>query len=263
MSENKQLLKQLNATDAEIEAFTLRLERFLNKALTKALKALEDETSKKRPNAQRTAQALGGLQSALLEAGLLKELRELEKIYGVQLREINSYLSSVVGENNILNDLDFEIAEQLIKFDTKQIANKVYAITDDLSSVIMRQVISGESPDTRGLIDKFGSRTASNIKTELNTATIAFSRSVTQRKADELGLKYYIYVGALDKLTRPFCRSRIGKVYTWDEIEKWDNGQGLPATIYLGGYNCRHDLRPISNERAKELGYGDKDSSED
>lgn len=249
MKEQKSLIRQLNATDAQIEAFIARFEAFLSENLKKILRDLASG----KQSADRAAQMLGGLQSALRSAGLGAQLSAIEKIYGTQLSHVNDYLGEVVNKDHVLNDADYTIAETLINFDTKVIANKAYALTDDLSATIMRQVITGETPDVNQLIDDLGSRTVSQIKTELNTATMAFSRSVTQAKAKSLGLKYFLYIGPDDKITRPFCKARVGKVFTLEEIEKWDNGTDLPAKQYLGGYNCRHDLRPVSEERAKEL----------
>lgn len=249
--EQRDLSRKLDATDAQIEAFISRLDKFLAENLRKLLKKI------KAGNSIEAAKALGSLQSSLVNLGLITELRQIEKVYGTTLKAIDSELGQSVDRNGVLNDLDYTVAETLITFDTRVIANKVYALTDDLSSTIMRQVITGQSPDVDSLVDTLGSRTVSQIKTELNTATIAFSRSITQKKARDLGMDLFLYVGPQDKLTRPFCKPKVGKIFTLAEINKWDNGQGLPANLYCGGYNCRHDLRPITRERAEKLGYGD------
>jgi len=251
--EIKDLNRKLDATDAQIEAFLARLDKFLAANLRKLLEKIK--TGK--PNSLETAKALGALQSSLNTLGLQKQLQGIEGVYGSLLKSIDRELSQSVDRDTVLNDVDYAVTEQLIVFDTKAVANKVYALTDDLSSTIMRQVITGQRPDVDSLVDVLGNKTVSQIKTELNTATIAFSRAITQKKADDLGMDLFLYVGPIDKVTRPFCRPKVGKIFTREEILKWDNGQGLPANIYCGGYNCRHDLRPISLERAKKLGYGD------
>jgi len=243
---------QVSLADRDIDRFVDRLDKFLSSSLRKILK----ESLKGTPNAKRAAQALGGLQSALKGLGLNDQLASLGTVYGNQLKEIEKQLRTASNKDEILNDVDIDVTHQLIVFDTNVIANKVEAVNLDLSSAIMRQVITGESPDIDSLVDSSVPTLASQVATELRTATSAFSRSINQRKADELGLNYFLYTGPIDKITRPFCRSKVGKVFTREEISKWDNHQGLPASIYLGGYNCRHDLRPISEERAKQLGYG-------
>ena len=254
MAEEQDLARKLNATDAQIEAFVARLDKFLGGNLKKILRDI------KTGKAKEAAKALGSLQSALRELGLQDVLNTLPKVYKTTLKAIDDELSASVDRDTVLNDVDRTVAEMLIKFDTNVIANKVNALTDDLSSTIMRQVITGETIDVDQYVDTLGSRTVAQIKTELNTATIAFSRSITQKKANDLGLNLFLYVGPLDKITRPFCRARVGKIYTREEINSWDNGQGLPANLYCGGYNCRHDLRPITEERAKKLGYDNQDN---
>jgi hypothetical protein len=40
-----------------------------------------------------------------------------------------------------------------------------------------------------------------------------------------------------------------------------DNGQGLDVLTSGGGYNCRHEFRPITLEFAKSLGYNPDDAN--
>ncbi len=54
----------------------------------------------------------------------------------------------------------------------------------------------------------------------------------------------YVYLGPLDRLTRPFCRAMLKRSakqpLTHVQIEKLDNGQLPNPFITGGGYNCRH-----------------------
>lgn len=248
-SERDNLRRQLNATDEQIEIFISRLDGFLQKNLRRLLKDLKAGDRA----ARETAQVLGGLQTALKELGLEDELRQLTNIYGSQLRHIGEYYADQTGKADVFSDADYATAEALINFDTSLVANKVYALTDDLGAVIFTQVVTGQTPDVDSLIDSFGSSTVANIKTEINTSTAGFSRAITQKKADDLGFDLFIYLGPDDGITRPFCEARVNKIYDKGQIAGWNNGTDLPAGIYLGGYNCRHDLRPISPERAQRL----------
>lgn len=81
-------------------------------------------------------------------------------------------------------------------------------------------------------------------------------RSTQNQFAKELGLKAFVYAGTVVKATRDFCKRRVGKVFTVEEAEKWENKrwQGKnrdynPLTD-LGGYNCLHQADFISNEEA-------------
>jgi hypothetical protein len=57
----------------------------------------------------------------------------------------------------------------------------------------------------------------------------------------------YSYHGPLDVLNRPFCRkleaeAKAGKTWTREEIDRMNNGQGLPVFTTGGGYRCRHQF---------------------
>lgn len=86
-----------------------------------------------------------------------------------------------------------------------------------------------------------------------------YDRSVGLEYAKELELNYARYAGGLIDTSRPFCKDRNRKVFHRDEIASWANldFQGKPANYDpfrdLGGYNCRHILNWISDERAKKL----------
>lgn len=73
----------------------------------------------------------------------------------------------------------------------------------------------------------------------------------TQAKifADKLGMEYAIYEGGIIKTSRKFCRDRNGKVFTKEEIEKFDPPEAKPPNYNpitdLGGYGCRHHLNWI------------------
>jgi hypothetical protein len=80
--------------------------------------------------------------------------------------------------------------------------------------------------------------------------------------ADGLGLKWFIYQGSIIKTTRTFCRKKVGKVFSTDEVEKWRNDSDLiekstkasyNPLLERGRYNCRHFIAYISEALAKKL----------
>jgi hypothetical protein len=79
-------------------------------------------------------------------------------------------------------------------------------------------------------------------------------RIANKHYADELGLKHAIYSGTIIKTTRPFCRPKVGKVFTNAEIEAWGKEEfsgkykvGYDAFAHCGGHRCRHHLSYISD----------------
>lgn len=82
-----------------------------------------------------------------------------------------------------------------------------------------------------------------------NTELFAMNRTIRKEQGQKAGLEYAKYYGALDSVTRPFCRANVGRIETWEywrSIRNDTNPQ--PPAIYGGGYNCRHSLIPMNPE---------------
>lgn len=81
----------------------------------------------------------------------------------------------------------------------------------------------------------------------------------TQQKmfADKLKMTYAIYEGGLIKTSRAFCKARNGKVFSSEEIEKFDPKEAKPPNYNpvtdLGGYGCRHHLNWVPDAVAFAL----------
>lgn len=253
----KQARKNFSASDAQIKAFTDRLDKFLFRYLSQLLGPIEQSPQKQ----AEAAQILGSLESSLRELGLTDELNKLEIVYGTQIKRIRD-LFEATGVRKVFSDIDVQIVKNLIDFDISAVANQVTNYVGDVRSTMMRSVLAGETPDFAAMHDTLGTRLASNLDAEINTLTAGFSRAVTVGKAKELGFDLFVYIGPDDKVTRPFCRHVLEKdppIYTTAEIQalngRSDAPEGLDVFAYGGGYNCRHDWRPITEEEARKLGW--------
>ena len=100
------------------------------------------------------------------------------------------------------------------------------------------------------------------IKQQAHDTLWQFTRNYQQAVSADLGIEHYLYAGTQIATSRDFCKSRIGKVYTKEEVESWVglNWSGkVPSTsivsifVYAGGYNCRHTFRPISKNLYDKL----------
>ena len=84
-------------------------------------------------------------------------------------------------------------------------------------------------------------------------------RVLTDIMAEDLGLTFAVYAHTVKDTTRHFCRQRINKVYSKQEIISWDrlNWAGKKANqnslVDCGGYNCRGHFNWVSEETAKRL----------
>lgn len=236
--QQSRLKRHLDASQQQIELFAKSLSRFLSDNIGRIVGKL------KVGDATNAAKALISLESELLAAGLHDELDHINRLYGSEIAFIKQEFAKL-GKNNIFSGTDKDTLETLITFDTSRINDSVQTYLGDSRATMMRAIIAGEKPDFQSLSDTLTPRLQANINTELTTSLSAFNRTVTLSKGKDLGFDKYIYLGPDDNVTRPFCQQRVGNTYTMKEIQGWDNGQGLPAAIYLGGYNCRHQLRPV------------------
>lgn len=254
MADRKQLQLRLSshleATDAQIDAFLLNVERLVTAEMRKRLKKLRG--GKATP--QLLAKHLGSLVETLEAAGLGEQVKKLRRIYE---REVE-FVDEQLARQDIDKDLtatDKSIIETMIDFDVSQVTRKIEAHVEEARSTLIRSVFLGQDPDFEAVAESLGSRLGT-LTTELTTLTMGFSRAVTARKAEAVGIEELIYLGPNDKLTRPFCNGVLGRspaIYTVEEIGAMDNGQGLDVLTFGGGYNCRHSWQPVSPELAEEL----------
>lgn len=74
-------------------------------------------------------------------------------------------------------------------------------------------------------------------------------RTASKITADKLKFNYAIYEGGLIKTSREFCKKRNGKVFSRDEIAKFNptvaKQPGYNPFTDLGGFGCRHHLNWI------------------
>lgn len=163
---------------------------------------------------------------------------------GTLIEEI-SYLFGDMYQDTV-NDLPAGVD---VGLDRPTIENYVYEKLKEFSDILSLQISKVRSQVLEGaLVD--GQLFLPEVKLSGNagesviSGLVIFSRAITSSslKADDLVL----YVGPKDSKNRPFCAERVGNVYTMEEALSWDNGQGLPAVIYCGGYGCRHFLQPVA-----------------
>jgi hypothetical protein len=148
-----------------------------------------------------------------------------------------------------------------------------------LSQILNQNVNSGGSYS--GMLDQVkdyikGTDGEGKLLSYANTITkdllFNYSRTYQQAVSSDLGLEFYLYVGGLIDTTRTFCSDRAGRYFHHKEIESWAGedwkGKRSDTTessifIYAGGYNCLHQILPVSVaivpqidiDRAKELGF--------
>jgi len=237
--------------ERRVGQFARELERFLSANVPDLLSQVQSG----KITALDTANILNELPTALRRAGLNNVIDDVVKVYASELKVIKKQFKASLGKDLPFSGIDAQIIEQLIQFEVTATANKINTYVDDMRAVVYRQVISGVRPSIAQIVDTKNRELTNQIETELNTNMAGFSRSVTLKKAEEIGSEYFYYVGGLIPTSREFCIERDNQVFSAEEVSSWDNGQGVPVIPYLGGYNCRHDLRPVTETWARENGF--------
>lgn len=249
----RRIIRQSKASETDIALFVANLDRFLDKNLRGILADILDGKTR----GVESAKVLGSLIQELDRRGLAEQVKTLRAAFANQLE----FIIDEFAEQKVsaaFADSDRVIVNALIENNIRLVANEIERYGLDVQAKVMQSVLTTKKVTFDELSDKITPKLKANLKTELNTAIMTFNRTVTVSKSQELGFDLFLYIGPDDKITRPFCHEVLSKsppIYTIDEIDGMDNGQGLPVFSAGGGYNCRHHWRPVSEERAKELGY--------
>jgi hypothetical protein len=118
----------------------------------------------------------------------------------------------------------------------------------------LRKFIEG-TPEEAPFLNRY-------IKQTTNDAVMTFNSEYIQTIAADLDVEYYLYAGTVIADSRPFCTARAGRYFTTDQVKAWPNLKGWQGRmagtnsstifIYRGGYNCRHQLWPVSKEQYEQ-----------
>ena len=150
-----------------------------------------------------------GMKLPVLPASTLTALRDIDTARFVRAGE-NAV--ALVSENVMLNVLGDLTRREVVN-----------GIRDSIDSTLRRYAI-----------------------TYADTGLHSYDRTVQWETWKQAEIESFRYEGPDDDKTREWCRARIGKTFTREQIEDMDNGQGLlPVSEFGGGWNCRHRFSPI------------------
>lgn len=232
-----------------MESLVTAVEVFLRKNLTRILSDLKTD----KVTAKEAAKALGGLESAMEDAGLSNYFERAKGLFRDTYEQVQEEFEGTTGRAALLGKFTRQNLDALMDDRLKLASSYVTDYLGDVRAAVLDTVIGGRTVKPEEILATAEGRTLNYLKTELNTSLMAYQRVTHLEKAKKAGITKFLYVGPLDDVTRPFCEERVNKVWSVEEVESWDNGTDLPAAIYCGGYNCRHHLRPVSDELAEEL----------
>jgi len=216
-------------------------------------------------------------QNLLTSAKIVEKLRQI--MSGKEYAEI---VKAFIGEfDNQAKLSEKYFTETFGKLDDKELLNLLL----EKNKADTLQLLSGSSVDTNFILpvkqaidtaitsNSSLSETIKSIQTialgndEVNGKLLSYSKQIandsfafndrgyTKQTSESYGIVWYRYSGGEVKDTREFCDARVGKYFHKKEIEAWAklDWQGKYRTTnasniftVLGGYNCKHDLLPVS-----------------
>jgi hypothetical protein len=246
---DRQAKARIGEQEAKVALFIERIRAFLEKNLTPILEGLQSGTA----TAKEAAKALGGLESAIEDAGFAEKLDSIKSLFAAEYDAVTQEFKDTTGKAAILGDFARKNIDAMIDERLFMASTYVTDYIGDVRGVIMDSVIAGKAFKVKDVLNVAEGRHFAYMETEVATTLMAYQRIVHMEKAKKAGINKFIYVGPDDKITRPFCKEHVDNIYTEEQIAEMDNEQNLPVSVYCGGYNCRHHWRPISDELAAEI----------
>lgn len=142
----------------------------------------------------------------------------------------NGYLNRLVKDPGILNTIKDSVFKSVVS------QKGFFEVKKDLKDFI------GGNKNKTGALQQYYRNFVYDTFSQVD-------RTQNKMFADKLDLKYAIYEGGLIKTSREFCKKRNGKVFTTEEIAKFNPTTARPPNYNpftdLGGYGCRHHLNYI------------------
>ncbi len=199
---------------------------------------------------------------------------DLENVTGEQLRVLKRSLTRLIKKSGLdsLNSVIVSFFDQVENESARLLFNSTKISLDDLNKEIIDRAeiltqlsldddlekIQGDlkkrmrkklkvstlkklnKTEMNEFVNSLMKATIAQTETATKTAVMNYDRAVTTFKANSVGLTDWKYTGAKNSKNRPFCKKRVGKIFTDAEAKRWNNGQQPRADISLGGYNCVH-----------------------
>lgn len=204
----------------------------------------------------------------VFERSLVRELSYLVKKHNIKDLEeltdvIQKELKVPANQQNVINDIvnraqrkiknvwDMEFArkniyEQVEAYYSVNFAQLSKDYRKSLMSNLKKAIDEGLNyPQFRQKLLKM-KITHHHAETLANTAVAQYDNGYMHEVCAQAGIEKFRYDGMYPE--RPFCKRHYRKIYTRNEIEMMDNGQGLPVMTAMGGYNCVHYWTPMFDE---------------
>lgn len=275
-------MDELQAIDEfanELERLTLAFEKAYDKALLELISeiivwAAENMNLGEITTEQAISENIAQVTQLRSQLRALITHSELEKVikayileFGIVAAKIDKYMMNISSAYSVTKGLRLTLINGIqLATDSLLNAGLDTAVLNPVQNLLNRAAIGNMnlSALTKMLKKEIG-KNAPQIRYAKQIASDAlhvFVRQYQNVGAEKLGLQHYVYAGTAIATSRPFCKTRIGKAFSKQDVEKWPkldwegkNAATDAKSIFwlCGGYNCRHQLRPISETTYKKL----------
>lgn len=262
------------------------VQRKMSKEVELMLKDIElDSTGKVKPsvnNIRLVAKIKGRLDTLFRESGYTKSVSEYLNAFGEITNLQNQYFREIESSFKP-NPLLKEIRNQSVQATIESLTGAGIRsnVTKMLTDVLQRNITTGANytdllaqVKDRLVNSETGDGTLQRYAKQVTTDALnQYSAQYINAVSNDLGLKWYMYTGALIETSRTLCEACVKKRYIHaaelPDIIKGDfpefknlggkisDKTGLPLGmiaettaenfhVYRGGHNCNHQLLPVS-----------------
>lgn len=193
---------------------------------------------------------------------LNKEMsKEAKAIYESQISGLKKITKAILQESQ-----DIGMSSRLFEVTKEEAKAFMTGITEDMAASfegalqeandLIRGSVSGTlnfEKASEAISNKLDIR-LHQAETLASTSLMNFQRSIMTTQADEADVEWFAYLGPNDTHTREFCSRLEGKRYTLQQLEALSGSYGrnpglIPVSMWLGGYDCRHRLAPLVDDK--------------
>lgn len=235
--------QNIDRLDRKAAQLTIKVERIATRIERRIRRDLDQAVGRR--DVRRVLRISADLERELRAVGLNELTGSISRLYG----EIMGEVRDVFRSNSIafaLGDGDLDYAEAQTAADFQLVASRLSGYIAKIRSQVLRTTFAGGDPaQLDAIFDSNKATLTKSLETDVINTSQAFRNAVTFKKSADEGVTSFLYDGPADDKNREFCAEHVGKTYTLAEIEGMENDQGGPALTDLGGYNCRHEWRPV------------------
>ena len=194
---------------------------------------------------------LPGLQEQARELGFGDVIKTQTDQLKLLAKDVLKESKAVKGAAKFTAMTGENIKALLLDAQSKVIADESL-VTRELESILRRSVTGNVR--WMDLVDSIQGRMESTQGQAMRTAADITSQFHTQVRVEHLDApdRWWLYDGPRDTINRDFCAHFVGTRVTIAGLNKYATRYGrkhpLPPSISLGGWACRHELVPLTDE---------------